>query len=223
MAIIEKRNRKNGVKYCARVRLKGQCISKTFERKSDAQRWAEDTEAALRAGVAYIGDAPPGDMSFRVALERYMDDVSAKKKPTTHVREEASARRLLDFFSQMTLGGILSADVARYRDHRAMTVGASTIRNELALLSHLYSVAIMEWSLSVANPVAGIRKPSLPRGRTRFLSMDESKRLLAECRKSQNKNLPLCFAHASHRHAAERGGGAKVGGRGHRTPDHQSA
>jgi len=123
MAIIETRKRKHGTKYCARVRIKGQSVSQTFWRKSDAQRWAEDTEAALRSGIAYVEDAPPGDMLFKTALERYMDDVSAHKKPTTHVKEESNARRLISFFGHMTLGRILSANVAQYRDQRAATVG----------------------------------------------------------------------------------------------------
>ncbi len=80
MASVRKRNGKYGLSYNVRVRVKGHPgVSQTFDRKSDAHRWGEDTEEALRNG-GYVGDAPPGDMSFGKALDRYLSEVSTKKK-----------------------------------------------------------------------------------------------------------------------------------------------
>src|SRR5690606_26145261 len=53
----------------------------------------------------------------------------------------------------------------------------STVRLELALLSHVFAIAIREWRLGlVRNPVSGIRKPSPGEGRDRrLLPVEEAK------------------------------------------------
>ena len=59
---------------------------------------------------------------------------------------------------------------------------ASTIRNDLNLLSHLFSIAAKEWGMvGLPNPVAEIRKPSLPPGRDRRLQPGEENRLIEAC------------------------------------------
>ena len=52
MANIEKRTSSDGeISYRVKVRLKGfPSQSATFERKSDAKNWAQDTESAIREG-----------------------------------------------------------------------------------------------------------------------------------------------------------------------------
>lgn len=63
----------------------------------------------------------------------------------------------------------------------------NTVRLELALLSHLFTVAIQEWRIGLAyNPVANIRKPSAGAGRNRRLAKDEEKHLLAAADKHSN-------------------------------------
>ena len=52
MAVIQERKDKNGkIRYRALVRLKGYpAQSATFERKTDAKKWGQDTESAIRHG-----------------------------------------------------------------------------------------------------------------------------------------------------------------------------
>jgi integrase len=86
-----------------------------------------------------------------------------------------------------SLAAIQPELVAKYRDDRLATVStltkkpisASSVRLELALLSHLYTVAIREWGLGlIYNPVMNIRKPSPPPARNRRLLPDEEERLI---------------------------------------------
>jgi len=57
----------------------------------------------------------------------------------------------------------------------------NTVRLELALLSHLFTLAIKEWGLGLPfNPVAQIRRPSPGAGRNRRLTPAETQRLLTE-------------------------------------------
>ena len=52
MATIQERKKKNGkVTYTATIRVKGHPpISATFDRKSDANRWIQETEPKIRQG-----------------------------------------------------------------------------------------------------------------------------------------------------------------------------
>ncbi len=173
MARISKESRKKGIVYRVEVRLKGHpYLSQTFDRLSDAQRWAEDTEDTLRSG-GYIGETPPDDMAFSKALDRYELEVSSLKRANTRAREITSANTLRLSFSKLNLKDITPARVATFRDMRLKSVGPSTIQKDLALLSHLYTIARTEWALEVSNPVTGIRKPAMPPGRLRLLYMKQ--------------------------------------------------
>src|SRR5690606_26488137 len=73
--------------------------------------------------------------------------------------------------------------VAAYRDMRLTQVGPSSVRLELALLSHLFETAAREWSIKspqgvpLANPVRLVRKPKAAQGRTRRWNPDDWTRL----------------------------------------------
>lgn len=189
MAYVRKIKRKKGTIYKAEVRIKGHDpLYQTFDRLSDAQRWGEETETLLRSG-GYIGDTAPGDMTFEKALNRYELEVSSKKRPNTQAREITSATKLRKSFSGLSLKEITPARVAAFRDERLKTVSPSTLQKDLALLSHLYTIARSEWALEVNNPVASIRKPATSNGRLRLLSKDEARHLLEICKKSRNKKL----------------------------------
>src|SRR5205823_14666093 len=59
--------------------------------------------------------------------------------------------------------------------------------HHLNILSHLYRVAAADWGLeTLANPVAKIKKPSIPRGRERRLGHGEEQLLLHACDQSES-------------------------------------
>ena len=189
MATITKRKRKKGTVYKAEVRLQGHpCLSQTFDRLSDAQRWVEETEVIIRSG-GRVNEILPEDVTFSSALDRYELEVSSRKRPNTKVREITSANRLREVFAGLKLKEITPALVASFRDKRLQTVGPSTVQKDLALLSHLYTIANAEWALDIKNPVATIRKPAKPDSRLRLLSKDEARHLLEVSRKSKNGKL----------------------------------
>lgn len=81
--------------------------------------------------------------------------------------------------------------ICDYRDKR-LKEGKSnnTVRLELALLGHLYTIAIKEWRIGIeVNPVHNVRKPSSGNGRNRRLVDDEELRLLAACDEYSNPIL----------------------------------
>ena len=90
-----------------------------------------------------------------------------------------------------SVAAITPVIVADYRDARLSEgKSVSTVRLELALLGHLFTVAIKEWGLGLPmNPVSLIRRPSPGQGRNRRLLNDEEFRLLTECDAHSNPML----------------------------------
>ncbi len=163
---------------------------KTFRTKRDAQDWARRVEDEIVRGV-YIQRGPAERMTLKTALKRYLEEVTLTKKPATQDTERKRAVPLLERLGGYALPAITPDVVARYRDERlAEGKSNNTVRLELALLGHLYNMAIREWHLGLAyNPVANIRRPNPGRGRNRRLSKTEEANLLAACDSHSNPML----------------------------------
>jgi integrase len=163
---------------------------KTFRTKRDAQDWARRTEDEMVRGV-YIDRAESDRLLLKQALDRYLREVSATKKPSTHSAERHKAKALKAELGNYSLAAITPDLVAEYRDKRLEAgKSASTVRLELSLLSHLFTIAIKEWRVGlVYNPVANIRKPAPPQGRNRRLTAEEEQKLLQACDAHSNPML----------------------------------
>jgi integrase len=173
------------------VRKRGWPVTiKTFCTKRDAADWARSTEDEMVRGV-YIHRAGAERLLFDKALDRYLAEVSASKRPSTAYGESRKAKALKNKFDAYSLAAITPDLVAEYRDERlAAGKSADTVRLELALLSHLFTIAIKEWRLGlIYNPVSNIRKPPPGKGRDRRLGADEEKTLLRACDRHSNPML----------------------------------
>lgn len=119
------------------------------------------------------------ELTLRRALARYLRDVTPHKKgaPQEINRIKKMMRHPI---ARRRFRAIRGAHFARYRDKRlAASKAASTVKNELAIFSHVYTIARQEWGMErLANPVAAVRKPRTPPGRDRRLVNDEERRLL---------------------------------------------
>ena len=136
MATVRTLKRKKGTVYRAEVRVKGHPrLSQTFDLQSAAMRWGEDTEKALRDG-GYVGNAPPDDMLFDDALEKYLAETSSRKAKSTHRRELYQSKSLL-YFCGRTLKEITPSLAAQFREKRLSEVKPATVIKDLNLLSHI--------------------------------------------------------------------------------------
>jgi integrase len=100
-----------------------------------------------------------------------------------------------------TLAAITPDLIAEYRDARLagkdrikggmpQPRAANTVRLELALLGHLFTVAVKEWGLGLKfNPVLNIRRPAPGPGRNRRLTVDEKMLLLTAVNRHSNPML----------------------------------
>ncbi|MBF0213600.1 MAG: site-specific integrase [Magnetococcales bacterium] len=195
MASIQERiNQDGSVSYRVQVRLKGHPVQRaTFARKTDAKKWASQTESAIQQGRHFQTSESKkhtlGDM-----IDRYLSDVMPSKPKSA--RDQT---RQLNWWKNelgiRPLADCTPALLAEYRDRLAKGEPQgtprtpATINRYLAALSHVFTIAVKEWAWVESNPLSKVRKPSEPRGRVRFLSDDERERLLAACRESPNPYL----------------------------------
>jgi len=183
MATITKRG---NFQWQAKVRKKDQpVVSKTFDTKAQAEKWARLIESEMDMGV-FVSRTEAESTTLHEALDRYLREITPHKKgakPETD-RIRAWQRHPL---AKRFMAAIRSVDLANYRDDRlAEGKSGSTVRNEINIISHLFNIARKEWGMeSLSNPVENIRRPSVPKGRERRLVDDEEKELI------ENSSTPL--------------------------------
>ena len=164
---------------------------KTFRLKRDAEDWARRTEDEMVRGM-FIQRAPAERLTFEKAMHRYLAEVTPTKRPMTQNGEHKKSTPLIKFFGQYSLAAITGELIAQYRDKRLagedrknksgnpIPRAANTVRLELALIGHLFTVAVKEWGLGLPyNPVLNVRRPAPGQGRNRRLEADEEGKLLA--------------------------------------------
>lgn len=178
--------RKKGTGWHVQVRKKGHAtITKTFSIKSDADKWATIVESEIERGV-FVDRSEAEATTLNEALGRYAVEVSSLKK--THIKEKSIIKSWQGSkLANRSLASIRQTDVAKWRDARLTEVGAATVRNEMALLSHLFTIAIKEWGMGLTNPVLSVRKPAPVRARDRRLTDEELKKIIDA---SESRELP---------------------------------
>lgn len=176
---IQERRRQDGtIAYRAQVRVRGhEHLTETFDRKTDAQKWLEDTRARIRGGSVVTTEAER--TTLEDALKRYAREVTPTKKDSARElnRVKAWQRHPL---AKRFLSRLRGADFAAYRDARREEGAAEqTIRLDLALISHLYSRAAKDWGMeNLRNPIKSMTLPGGSNQRDRRLEEGEEEKLL---------------------------------------------
>ncbi len=177
------------------VRLQGfPIVSRNFKIKSDAQDWAKQVEIAMRNG-SYIhsNEASASTVSVKDAFDRYAKEILPLKRASTAKNERLRLAQLQNYFGQHSLAALTPTIIAQFRDMRlADGKSANTVRLDMALLSHLFTVAGREWGMAIArNPVQLVKYPSVKCAeRTRrLLNSDELARLLSVCHNASNPQI----------------------------------
>jgi len=161
--------RKRSGKWQARVQRQGypdQC--KTFFMRSDAETWARKIEIELDQGILN-SKANPNTL-LKELLVRYKCEVTSKKKFAS-VEEYRVTAWQKHPLANYAISKIKSSDIAQWRDEKIkLNKSPNTIRLDLAVLSHLFTVARNEWGFEgLSNPATHITLPKLTSGRTRRL------------------------------------------------------
>lgn len=176
MASIRKRGE---FQWFAEVRRQGHPAQrKTCNTRAEAEAWARSIESEMDRGV-FVSRAEAESTTLHEALERYEREVSKKKKG--HVQEKYRiASWQAHALAKRFLASLRGSDFAKYRDERLKSgAAASTVRLDLALVSHLFTIAVKEWGIQVENPVKNMRLPRANNARERRLEGGEEGALLA--------------------------------------------
>ena len=192
MAAIEKRTASDGTtSYRVKVRLRGQPVqSATFASLTKAKQWATQTEAAIREG-RHFQTAEAKRHTLAEAIERYERENLPGMKSAKH-------RRTYDAFWAGRLGAHTLADITPAAINDALRelaterqLGPQSVAHYRQALSSVLTQAVNTWQWIEQSPMHRVPKPSLPRGRVRYLSDDERTRLLEACKASANADLYL--------------------------------
>lgn len=166
--------------------------AKTWRTKRDAEDWARRTEDEMARGV-FQRRAPAEQLTLSAAIDRYLREVTPTKKQSTQTGDKAKGRKLRKALGEYSLVAITPDVVAAYRDRQLDEhKSRDTVRLQLALLSHIFEIAIKEWRIGLwANPCRAIRAPKPGKPRDRRLSADEEQRLIAAAENQSNPTLSL--------------------------------
>ena len=179
--------RKRCGKWQARVTRKGyETLSKTFVSKKDAQYWARGIESNIDKG-AYKNLRYAQKITFKELIERFINEVtpSMRGAAADTYRLRAIARRPI---SKLSMTALTPTKLAEYRDQRLKVIAPNTMLRELSYFSTIINHARREWGLNIENPVAMIKKPPMPEGRTRVLTEDEKIRIINAIQRAKPAN-----------------------------------
>lgn len=170
--------RKNG-KWQAKIERVGwPGQSKTFQTKTDAEKWARATEREMDIG-AFIKRDDAERTTFAVAAKRFESEVLPTKRGGA--QDLMRLRRLVERFGQYSLASITSAMLAVYRDERLKAVSGQTVVHELGMMSRVFKACAMDWGIALpgGNPASLVRKPVVANARSRVFEPGEENLLMA--------------------------------------------
>jgi len=191
MATITKRTGKNGTTYKVQIRIKGHpAETASFDRLTDAKRWAAETETAIRQGK-HFGAARRRTFTeladkYEAAIADHLKSMQARTGHLAYWREEFDGHSLED-----VTPALIADKYAKLHKDGARSI--ATANRYLATLSACFTFAVKELAWIERNPCSRVRKGKEDAGRVRYLTDDERTRLLEACKESSNPLLYPAF------------------------------
>ncbi|MDD5463320.1 MAG: site-specific integrase [Methylococcales bacterium] len=196
MANIRKRVTAEGVAYyTVQVRLKGYPPqTETFNRITDAKKWAIVTEAAIKEG-RHFKTAEAKKHTLAELVDRYIKDV-LPRKPKKAIDKTQQLTWWKERLGYYVLAEVTPALIVQYRDelsngitYRGIQRTPATVVQYMLALSHAFTIAVNEWGWLEDSPMRKVKNPTPSRGRVRFLDDEERDKLLKACKDSSNEWL----------------------------------
>lgn len=154
--------------------------SKTFARKSDAQRWVDSTIVEHRMSSQY---RPPSHEQLGAFLERWLDEtVAGNLRESTTDRYRLAARHIMRHLGSMPLSRIQSADVQNLQSRLLKDgLAASTVKLVHVVLHRACEDAVTQ-GLLVVNPVTRVKAPMVKRKELTIPTIETAQTLLKAAR-----------------------------------------
>ena len=168
--------RKHRDKWQSIIRVQGHPhLAKSFTSRTDAKRWATETELKIRredAGIAKIKFP-----KFEDVARRYVEEVSIHKK--SHRDERYTILGLIqEAWSSYPIHRIRPSTISSYMAKLSETVSGSTINRRLDVISSMFTTFKKEYGYPVDNPVLSIRRPKKAQPRDRRFTDEELDKLI---------------------------------------------
>lgn len=197
MAAIQKR----GNVFRVRIIRKGyQSKSKTFSTRIEAVKWARKIETEIDQGVIKPSKTLANRMldkqlSFGEAAEHYIKNHSIHKRNCK--TETGTIRALIRLWGQDHVQSIDKAKVFAMRDD-LLSRGRSgdTVNHYYNAISKIYQMLQTEWSMTVDNPIKGVKRLPANPSRTKRINGEAETALLLACEQSTSKLLKLIIQFA---------------------------
>lgn len=183
---------KQRTRYRVQIRKRGfPPVTATFERKTDADKWARETEADM-GRRRYFPQHEAERHTLADLVDRQLEGIKVDR-PHDYERQRVILGWWKEELGEYTLATLTPDLIGRHRDQLQSKEGksAGTVNRYLSALSKAFSNAVKEWHWLPDNPLRRVSKKTEPRGVVRYLSDDERTGLLDACRESEFKPLYL--------------------------------
>ncbi len=201
MANIKERLAKDGTKrFTCDIRLKGYPPQRaTFKRLTDAKKWVQDTESAIREG-RHFKTSEAKKHTVADMIDRYLLNATLNKVQSQHIglhlerwRDEIGYLLLAD----ITVDAITQVSEKLLSEEvRGKPRSSTTVLKYMTSLNTVFNIAVKNWGWLDDSPMRNIKKPTPTKGRVRFLDDDEREKLLITCKESKNPVLYPCVVMA---------------------------
>ena len=122
----------------------------------------------------------PAPVKFYDFAKEYLQWAKANKKSSTYTRDVSIMRLFDKEFERKTFQEITAWQIEKWKSRRKEGLQAASVNRELALLKHMFSMAV-KWRKLKENPAKDVKRFKGETKRVRFLMPDEVQRLLSNC------------------------------------------
>lgn len=171
---------KRGTVWWMRFTYKGRQVKRSTETKN--KRIAEKIHHKLMAQIAegkWLDKLEGDDKTFEELADKYVNEYCRHHNKDWKKYSERLRNHLIPFFGHTIVTDISPKMISAYKQYRyEKGVKAATINRELAIMKHMYTIAIKEWEWCRDNPVKRVSMEKEAQPRDRWLTYVEEKRLL---------------------------------------------
>jgi integrase len=177
-------------RYHVQVRIKGfPPATGTFDRKSDAKRWALETELAIRRGTYFVESAPQKP-TLHDAILKYRERVLPlipKQRRDLNSHLIMWDHRLGQYHLSALTHVIIEDELNKMAAEmtvRGRTPAPATILRKQASLAAVLKIAALKWGWLPASPMSRVGRRKVSNQIVRYLDEAELPRLMHACQLS---------------------------------------
>lgn len=164
-------------------------MGRTFTLRSDAVRWVQATELQIEREGLIPDRSILKTTTFADLLTRYRDTISISKRGHLNMERWVLERLLRHSMSRLKLSELRREHLQEWCDERLKDVSPSTVRRQLAILSHVFEVAQTIWHIPIDNLTRTSVIPASSVRRHRRLTAAEEAQILNAVEASRNPHL----------------------------------